>query len=125
MYFDALCFLPGPPEIMSDATQFATIGETARLQCMSISSPKPVFIWSRNGLPIKYDVSGRFSAPEEGLPYGGKSELEILDLKGEDLGTYNCTVYNGKGYATLMIQLKETGKTSLPSIENKNFLKML
>jgi hypothetical protein len=76
---------------------------------MSISSPKPIFIWSRNGEPIDYATSGRFSTSEEPLPYGGKSYLQIINAKEEDFGVYNCTVTNGKGMASLMITLEETG----------------
>ena len=80
--------------------------------CMSISSPKPIFIWSRNGEPIDYATSGRFSTSEEPLPYGGKSYLQIMDAEPEDFGVYNCTVTNGKGMASLMITLEETGTLS-------------
>lgn len=99
----------GPPEIISDVTQYGSKGERAMIQCMSISSPKPIFIWSRNGNAIDYATSGRFSAPEEGLPYGGKSNLQIINVQPEDFAVYNCTVTNGKGTATLMITLAETG----------------
>lgn len=106
----------GPPEIVSDATQYASLGDRAMVQCISISSPKPIFIWSRNSQPIDYATSGRFSAPEEWLPYGGKSNLQIMNVQKEDLGVYNCTVTNGKGTATLMIKLEETEELPLPLI---------
>ncbi|XP_060593093.1 irregular chiasm C-roughest protein-like [Ruditapes philippinarum] len=98
----------GPPEIISDVTQYGEKDEQIMILCMSISSPKPIFIWSRNGEPIDYATSGRFSTSEEPLPYGGKSYLQIINAKEEDFGVYNCTVTNGKGMASLMITLEET-----------------
>lgn len=102
-------FVPGPPDITSDSTQFAVLGDRALIQCMSISSPKPTFKWSRNGQPIDYAGSGRFSALEEGLPYGGKSTLQILNVQEQDFGVYNCTVTNEKGMDSQMIKLQKTG----------------
>lgn len=102
--------LTGPPDITSDSTQFAKPGDRALIQCMSISSPKPSFVWSRNGLSIDYASSGRFSAPEEDLPYGRKSTLQIMNTQEEDFGIYNCTVTNIKGTDTLMITLQKTGE---------------
>lgn len=106
----------GVPEIVSDATQFATLGGTALIQCMSISSPKPIFVWSSNGQPIDYSTAGRFTVIEEGLPYGGKSRLQILNVKPEDFGTYNCTVTNGRGVVTLLITLRQTEELPMTAI---------
>ncbi|XP_052805322.1 irregular chiasm C-roughest protein-like [Mya arenaria] len=106
----------GPPQITSDATQYASIGDRAMIQCLSISSPKPIFVWSRNSQPIDYASSGRFSAPEEGLPFGGKSSLQILDVQEEDFGIYNCTVINTKGSATLMIKLEKSEEVQMAVI---------
>jgi len=61
-------------------------------------------------VPIDYAASGRFSAPEEGLPFGGKSSLQIISVQEEDFGLYNCTVVNSKGSATLMITLEKSGE---------------
>lgn len=101
--------LSGPPDITSDATQFATPGETAVVECMSISSPKPSFVWSRSGLPIDYASSGKFSHSEEDYPYGMKSKLQIVNVQEEDFGMYNCSVANGRGTDTQMIRLQKTG----------------
>ena len=80
-----------------------------------------MFVWSRDGIPIDYALSGRFSAPEEGLPYGGKSILQIIDTQKQDFGVYNCTVYNGKGNDVMMITLEEKGNLILNPFRNIKF----
>ena len=112
----SVCYFTGPPKIISDDTQFASKKETVRLQCLTISSPKPdSIIWTRNGEPIDYASSGRFSSPEEDLPYGRKSILQILNVQEEDFGEYNCTVKNARGKADMVIKLVERGNFSLTS----------
>ncbi|XP_041373923.1 irregular chiasm C-roughest protein-like isoform X2 [Gigantopelta aegis] len=107
----------GKPKIMSDAKQYASRGEKAKLECSAVSVPKPFEIrWSKAGIAIDYPSSGKFSKHEESLPYGQKSILQILDTGGEDFGDYNCTVKNIYGEDMAVISLIEKVVPPLPYI---------
>ncbi|KAL3885785.1 hypothetical protein ACJMK2_025823 [Sinanodonta woodiana] len=108
----------GVPQIVSDKTQYAGVGDRASIQCLSISSPKPEnMIWrNKRGEVIDYATSGRFSATEEDLPYGRKSILQILNVHDDDFGSYNCTVKNAYGNDTVLINLVEKAVLPLPVI---------
>ncbi|XP_067679374.1 kin of IRRE-like protein 1 isoform X1 [Haliotis asinina] len=106
-----------PPTIMSEVKQYAVTGENAEVECMAMSVPKPdKIIWMRDGIPINYATSGRFSAMEEDLPYGRKSTLQIINVNEEDFGDYNCSVINNYGKDVAVIHLIEKAVPPLPII---------
>lgn len=102
--------LLGPPQILSEKQLYTRKDETARIECMAISVPKPVnMYWMRNGKAIDYPSSERFSASDEELPYGMKSTLQIKNVHAEDFGSYNCSVTNKYGEDMAVITLLEEG----------------
>ncbi|ESP03648.1 hypothetical protein LOTGIDRAFT_171177 [Lottia gigantea] len=104
----------GPPRIMSEGEQYASKGDTALVECLTYSAPLPQnILWIKNGKPINYASSGRFSASEEDLPFGRKSTLQILNLHEEDFGDFNCSVSNSYGQDIATIKLIEKVVPSL------------
>ncbi|KAK6173116.1 hypothetical protein SNE40_016635 [Patella caerulea] len=107
----------GPPRIMSEVQQYASKGDTARVECLTYSAPLPQnIVWLRNGQPINYASSGRFSAKEEDLPFGRKSTLQILNIHEDDFGDFNCSVSNSYGQDIATIKLIEKVVPPLPYI---------
>lgn len=96
----------GKPSIHSEKEQYAALGDKGKVECIVHSVPKPDrIVWLKEGKPIDYAASGRFSSEEKDLLYGRTSVLHILKVQKEDFGNYNCNVVNAYGTdnATLIL----------------------
>ena len=85
------------------------MGENGKLECIAHSVPKPDrMVWLKDGKPIDYASSGRFSSEERDLLYGRTNVLHIVNVQKEDFGNYNCNVVNayGSDNATLTLVQK-------------------
>nr|KAG5700414.1 hypothetical protein BaRGS_010327 [Batillaria attramentaria] len=114
---EALLLQNGKPSIRSEKEQFATVGEKGKLECIVHSVPKPDrMVWLRDGRPIDYAGSGRFSYEQKDLLYGRTNILHILKVQEEDFGKYNCNVVNAYGSDNATITLVEKTVPPLPYI---------
>lgn len=107
----------GPPSIRSEKEQFATSGDKGKLECIVHSVPKPDrMVWLKDGRPIDYAGSGRFSTEQKDLLYGRINILHILKVQDDDFGKYNCNVVNAYGTDNVTITLVEKAVPPLPYI---------
>ncbi|KAK7488030.1 hypothetical protein BaRGS_00020775 [Batillaria attramentaria] len=114
---EALLLQNGKPSIRSEKEQFATVGEKGKLECIVHSVPKPDrMVWLRDGRPIDYAGSGRFSYEQKDLLYGRTNILHILKVQEDDFGKYNCNVVNAYGSDNATITLVEKTVPPLPYI---------
>nr|QRF78290.1 kirrel [Terebratalia transversa] len=94
----------GPPKVTSEIKQYAEEGDTALIECVADSIPKPQNIaWKRGRKAIVIDGSSRFTVREEDHIKGRKSVLTIANIHAADYGDYNCSVKNkyGEDYAVI------------------------
>ncbi|KAL4707063.1 hypothetical protein ACJJTC_011389, partial [Scirpophaga incertulas] len=105
---EAIVFIKGAPKILSNRTQFGTEGESVRVECASLSVPKPDDIrWYLEGKEINAIHDPDYATLEENLPDGViKSSLVIRASQSKHYGTYNCSVTNEYGNANAAIVLK-------------------
>ncbi|XP_070203470.1 kin of IRRE-like protein 1 [Littorina saxatilis] len=114
---DVLLLQNGKPSIRSEKEQYAAEGEKGKLECIAHSVPKPDrMVWLKDGRPIDYATSGRFSSEEKDLLYGRTNILHILNVQKEDFGHYNCNVVNSYGTDNATITLVEKSVPPLPYI---------
>ncbi|PVD27436.1 hypothetical protein C0Q70_12595, partial [Pomacea canaliculata] len=105
------------PSIHSEKEQYAALGDKGKVECIVHSVPKPDrIVWLKEGKPIDYAASGRFSSEEKDLLYGRTSVLHILKVQKEDFGNYNCNVVNAYGTDNATLILVEKTLPPLPYI---------
>ncbi|XP_047443167.1 obscurin isoform X3 [Mugil cephalus] len=84
-----------PPVIktlLSDCT--TKIGQTVKLTCKILGSPKPVISWLKDGLPLEDDPRHIITADRSGT-----CSLILDSLTAEDSGQYVCYATNSMGSA--------------------------
>ncbi|KPJ17600.1 Irregular chiasm C-roughest protein [Papilio machaon] len=103
----AMVFVKGPPKIISNRTQYGVEGDSVRVECISLSVPKPDFvIWSFEGNEINSFHNHEYAFLEETLTdRTSKSTLIIRESQSKHFGTYNCSVSNSYGTDTVEINL--------------------
>uniref|UniRef100_A0A182KDT0 Ig-like domain-containing protein n=1 Tax=Anopheles christyi TaxID=43041 RepID=A0A182KDT0_9DIPT len=117
---DATVYLRGPPAISSPRQQYGTVHDSAQLECVALSIPRPRHVmWSFNGREI--NVSAEPSAAEyrtldSPIPNGVRSTLIIHHCQREHFGRYNCTVVNDYGIDYLEIDFVSKEQNLLPMI---------
>ncbi|CAB3371539.1 Hypothetical predicted protein [Cloeon dipterum] len=104
---EAQVYLKGPPDIISRLTQYGSVGENVRLECVVFSVPRPDRVaWSRNNRELHAALDPEVSISEEMLPEGIKSTLVIRGAQSAHFGAYNCTATNGYGTDVAEINLR-------------------
>ncbi|CAH1797854.1 unnamed protein product [Owenia fusiformis] len=112
---DVFLMKNGPPIIQSEDEQFAMSGSEALIECAAQSVPKPSEIkWFKDGSPIDFTNTARYSLIEKDTPTLRKSIVKIEGVSSEDFGEFNCTVSNGYGEDMRLIALVE--KEGVPLI---------
>ncbi|XP_045540671.1 irregular chiasm C-roughest protein [Papilio machaon] len=103
----AMVFVKGPPKIISNRTQYGVEGDSVRVECISLSVPKPDFvIWSFEGNEINSFHNHEYAFLEETLTdRTSKSTLIIRESQSKHFGIYNCSVSNSYGTDTVEINL--------------------
>ncbi|KAF4523433.1 hypothetical protein B566_EDAN010366 [Ephemera danica] len=105
---EAHVYLKGPPAIISHRTQFGTLGDNVRIECVVFSVPRPQHIvWSRAGREIHASSDSDYTVLEDPLPEGVKSTLVIRDSRSTHFGSYNCSANNQFGGDVAEIHLKQ------------------
>ncbi|KAG6462376.1 hypothetical protein O3G_MSEX013220 [Manduca sexta] len=105
---EATVFIKDAPKILSNRTQFGSEGESARIECLALSVPKPDDIrWFFEGRKISAIDDPDYATLEETFPDGTvKSSLVIRASQSKHYGLYNCSVTNEYGNANAGIMLK-------------------
>ncbi|XP_074653229.1 irregular chiasm C-roughest protein-like isoform X2 [Tubulanus polymorphus] len=110
---DVYILKKGPPKISSSSRQYATSGQIATVKCETISVPEPQnIVWRRLDNQINPNTDVKYSVKEEDFFTGRRSILKIQNLSPSDYGEYNCTVENGYGQDSRVIQLLQ--KDTIP-----------
>ncbi|KOB64810.1 putative nephrin, partial [Operophtera brumata] len=91
----------GPPKILSNRTQFGSEGDSARIECIALSVPKPDDIrWYFEGKEISVIYDPDYATLDETLSDGSiKSSLVIRASQSRHYGLYNCSITNEYGNA--------------------------
>lgn len=71
-------------------------GMDVHLACISTGVPDPMFSWSKNDVILVNGSEGVFISSD-----GNRSEIMIVDMRGQIGGRYNCTGFNWVGQATV------------------------
>ncbi|XP_059484778.1 irregular chiasm C-roughest protein-like [Neocloeon triangulifer] len=104
---EAQVYLKGPPDIISRLTQYGSVGETVKLECVVFSVPRPDRVaWSRNGREVHAALDPDVTINEEPLPEGIKSTLVIRGAQSMHFGAYNCSASNAFGTDVAEINLR-------------------
>ncbi|KAG6463463.1 hypothetical protein O3G_MSEX013886 [Manduca sexta] len=100
-------FIKGPPKIMSNRTQYGVEGDSVRIECISLSVPKPDYVmWTFDGHEINSFHNQEYAFLEESLADRlTKSTLIIRRSEMKHFGSYNCTVINAYGLDSMEIRL--------------------
>lgn len=101
-------FIKGPPQIISNLTQFGMEGEMVTIDCAALSVPKPDDIsWFFNGREISVIHNQEYAIIETPLSDGiVKTSLVIKSSYSKHFGIYNCSITNEYGNANEGILLK-------------------
>ncbi|EAA06355.4 AGAP000217-PA [Anopheles gambiae str. PEST] len=114
---DATVYLRGPPAISSPRQQYGAVHDSAQLECVALSIPKPRHVlWSFNGREINVSAepnAAEYRALDSPIPNGVRSTLIIHHCQREHFGRYNCTVVNDYGIDYLEIEFVSKGKPNL------------
>uniref|UniRef100_A0A182PBZ6 Ig-like domain-containing protein n=1 Tax=Anopheles epiroticus TaxID=199890 RepID=A0A182PBZ6_9DIPT len=117
---DATVYLRGPPEISSPRQQYGAVHDSAQLECVALSIPKPRHVlWSFNGREINASTepsAAEYRALDSPIPNGVRSTLIIHHCQREHFGRYNCTVVNDYGIDYLEIDFVSKEQNLLPVI---------
>uniref|UniRef100_A0A182SHI5 Ig-like domain-containing protein n=1 Tax=Anopheles maculatus TaxID=74869 RepID=A0A182SHI5_9DIPT len=104
---EATVYLRGPPAISSPREQYGAVHDSAQLECVALSIPKPRHVlWSFNGREINVSSepsAAEYRALDSPTPNGVRSTLIIHHCQREHFGRYNCTVINDYGIDYLEI----------------------
>lgn len=115
---DATVYLRGPPAISSPRQQYGAVHDSAQLECVALSIPKPRHVlWSFNGREINVSAepnAAEYRALDSPIPNGVRSTLIIHHCQREHFGRYNCTVVNDYGIDYLEIEFVSKGKVLAP-----------
>uniref|UniRef100_A0A182LX93 Ig-like domain-containing protein n=1 Tax=Anopheles culicifacies TaxID=139723 RepID=A0A182LX93_9DIPT len=111
---EATVYLRGPPAINSPRQQYGAVHDSAQLECVALSIPKPRHVlWSFNGREINVSSepsAAEYRALDSPIPNGIRSTLVIHHCQHEHFGRYNCTVVNDYGIDFLEIDFVSKGK---------------
>uniref|UniRef100_A0A1S4G8F0 Ig-like domain-containing protein n=1 Tax=Anopheles gambiae TaxID=7165 RepID=A0A1S4G8F0_ANOGA len=117
---DATVYLRGPPAISSPRQQYGAVHDSAQLECVALSIPKPRHVlWSFNGREINVSAepnAAEYRALDSPIPNGVRSTLIIHHCQREHFGRYNCTVVNDYGIDYLEIEFVSKEPNLLPVI---------
>ncbi|XP_048485778.1 irregular chiasm C-roughest protein-like isoform X2 [Plutella xylostella] len=105
---EASVLVKGPPSILSNRTQLAEEGETARVECLYLSVPKPDDVsWYFEGREINFIQNPDYTSVDTILEGGlTRAALVIRSSGAQHYGVYNCSVTNEYGNANAAITLK-------------------
>ena len=100
MYF---CFIKGPPEVLDDHLDryVAQEGDTVKLLCPIVGSPKPIVEWYQDDHLVTA-AWHRYRA--------NRKHLRIKPVTLSDSGLFVCKAVNGFGSLSVKIQLVVHGK---------------
>lgn len=82
----SFCYVSVPPRLTVSPKRQSrrTLGTNYTLTCNASGDPTPKITWTKGGLSAaEFNVSGH--------------KLDLIDIKVEDVGSYNCTADNGYG----------------------------
>ncbi|XP_052899813.1 irregular chiasm C-roughest protein-like [Anopheles moucheti] len=117
---EATVYLRGPPAINSPRQQYGAVHDSAQLECVALSIPKPRHVlWSFNGREINISSepsAAEYRALDIPIPNGVRSTLIIHHCQREHFGRYNCTVVNDYGIDFLEIDFVSKEQNLLPVI---------
>ncbi|XP_053678604.1 irregular chiasm C-roughest protein-like [Anopheles nili] len=117
---DATVYLRGPPTISSPRQQYGAVHDSAQLECVALSIPKPRHVlWSFNGREINVSTepsAAEYRTLDSPMPNGVRSTLVIHHCLREHFGRYNCTVVNDYGVDFLEIEFVSKEQNLLPVI---------
>uniref|UniRef100_A0A182XXZ3 Ig-like domain-containing protein n=1 Tax=Anopheles stephensi TaxID=30069 RepID=A0A182XXZ3_ANOST len=117
---EATVYLRGPPAISSPREQYGAVHDSAQLECVALSIPKPRHVlWSFNGREINVSSepsAAEYRALDSPTPNGVRSTLIIHHCQREHFGRYNCTVINDYGIDFLEIDFVSKEQNLLPVI---------
>ncbi|KAM4663325.1 kin of IRRE-like protein 1 [Discoglossus pictus] len=102
-------FVNGPPNITSEAVQFAVRGDQGKVECFIGSTPPPDRIaWAWQEKFLETGTLERYTVERTNMGNGVLSTLTINNVMEADFKThYNCTAWNSFGSDTAVIQLLE------------------
>ncbi|XP_050679534.1 irregular chiasm C-roughest protein-like isoform X1 [Leptidea sinapis] len=106
---EASIFLKGPPNILSNNTQFGSQGDTVNIECAAFAVPSiDNIVWTFEGKEID-GVHDQDYAFQEDLQNGGivNSTLIIRESQSKHFGVYKCNVSNEFGSDALEITLRQ------------------
>ena len=86
--------MSAPVVAVSPKTLTVDEGGSASFHCSVSGSPNPVIVWSKTNRQ-----SSRLMVSE------GKLLLKLMNVRGSDSGTYNCSAVNKLGQAQALVQL--------------------
>ena len=82
----SFCYVSVPPRltVIPERQSRRFLGTNYTLTCNASGDPTPKITWTKEGLTAaQFNVSGH--------------KLDLVDIKVEDVGSYNCTADNGYG----------------------------
>ncbi|XP_075264218.1 uncharacterized protein LOC142356131 isoform X2 [Convolutriloba macropyga] len=98
----------GPPSLLATRRKYSKIGSMATLECsVSTRVTKPTnMYWRHNELKFEEgQFVNKYIVEKKEMNDSWTLLLTILDLKEENFGDYNCTVFNHAGNDTVTVSL--------------------
>ena len=92
--------ISAPVIAVSPKTLTVNEGGSASFQCSVSGNPKPAINWSK-----------RNSQSQISRSLAAEGKLLLMNVRGSDSGTYNCSAVNILGQAQALVQLIVNGKT--------------
>ena len=92
--------ISAPVIAVSPKTLTVNEGGSASFQCSVSGNPKPAINWSK-----------RNSQSQISRSLAAEGKLLLMNVRGSDTGTYNCSAVNILGQAQALVQLIVNGKT--------------
>ncbi|XP_063713003.1 kin of IRRE-like protein 3 isoform X4 [Symsagittifera roscoffensis] len=101
----------GPPSLLANRKKYSKVGSMATLECsVSTRVTKPTnMYWKHNELKFEEgQFVNKYIVEKRELNDSWTLLLTILDLKEENFGDYNCTVFNHAGNDTATVSLMQS-----------------
>ena len=92
--------ISAPVVAVSPKTLTVNEGGSASFECSVSGNPKPAINWKK-----------RNSQSQISRSMASEGKLLIMNVRGSDSGTYNCSAVNILGHAQALVQLTVNGKT--------------